>query len=453
MTKRLSRRNFLAASGAVGLGTILNDYTATHLVAADTSGSSAPAILGGTPMNKGSYSAWPILQGEEEASILRVLKSGRWFRMTSPSTVSAFEEGYAKMCGSKYCVATSSGTTALVTSLSAMDLGAGDEVITSPYTFIATINSILSHFALPVPIDVDIDSLQLDGKLADAACTENTRCLMPVHIGGNPANLDDFLAVGKKRGIRVLEDACQSHIGEWSGKKLGAVGDAGCFSFQVTKNLSSGEGGAVLTNDDDLAEKVYRCHNNGRGRRTDSFDFTYGVGRGSNHRMTEFQGAVLCAQLKHIEKFQATRNENGLYLNKLLSEIPGVLPAKIYEGGVNAWHLYMFRIDAEKFGIDRALFMKALNAEKIGCSSGYGAVDWIGFVRSAYNTPGGKRVYPKAVLDNWAERVGSLPKFKKLCSEAVWFTQNMLLGPKQNMDIIADAIRRIQKNAAAIAKM
>ena len=426
----------------------------TVLVGSGASADGKPALLGGTAMNKTSYSPWPILQGDEEKSLLEVLKSGQWFRgSTNLQMVSRFEEEYAKMCGAKSCIATNSGTSALVASLGAIGTGPGDEVITTPYTFIATINSVLSHYALPVPIDVDLDSFQLDGKLADAACNENTRALLPVHIGGAPANLDDFLAVGKKRGLPVIEDACQAHIGQWRGKKLGSVGDTGCFSFQVTKNLSCGDGGAVLTSDEKLAEKIYQCHNNCRGRTLGSFDFSYGPVRAVNQRMTEFQGAILCAQIKHIEKYQEIRNENGLYLNKLLAEIPGVFPAKIYDGGESAWHLYMFRIDAEKFGIDRDLVLKALNAENIPSSSGYGAVSWTDFVRKSYDTPAGKRVYPKPVLDQWAERVGRLPQFEKLCSQAVWFTQNMLIGPKENMDIIADAVRRIQKNAAEIAKL
>ncbi|MCL2709996.1 MAG: DegT/DnrJ/EryC1/StrS family aminotransferase [Planctomycetaceae bacterium] len=455
MTEQFSRRDFLSASSKAGLAAAIAGVAPTVLVGQAASPDGKPAVLGGTPVSNASLGArWPILQGEEESSLLNVLKSSQWFRgSTNLNMVAKFETEYAKMCGSKTCTATSSGTTALVSSLSALDIGPGDEVITSPYTFIATINSILAHFALPVLVDVDIDSFQVDGKLADAACNENTRCLMPVHIGGNPANLDDFLEVGKKRGIRVIEDACQAHIGEWRGKKLGAVGDLGCFSFQVTKNLPSGEGGAVLTDDEVLAEKVYRCHNNCRGRRTDSFDFSYGVGRAVNHRMTELQGAILCAQIKHIEKYQATRNENGLYLNKLLADIPGVFPAKIYDGGVNAWHLYMFRIEPATFGIDRNLLLRALNAERISCFGGYGHGNWIEFVRRAYDTPAGKRVYPKSVLDNWAERVGALPQHHKLCDNAVWFTQDMLIGSKQNMDIIADGVRRIQKNAAEIARM
>ena len=427
----------------------------TVLVGSGASANDKPAVLGGTPVARGSYSSWPMLQGDEEKNILEILKAGQWFRgYRNEGMVADFEKEWAAMNGAKACVATANGTGALIASLSALDIGPGDEVITSPYTFIATINSIVAHFALPVLLDIDLNTFQLDGKLADAACTENTRCLMPVHIGGMPANMDDFLAVGKKRNIRVIEDACQAHLGHWKGKKLGTVGDMGCFSFQVSKNLSGGEGGAVLTNDEDLAERVYRCHNNCTGRRTTALDGSYSMVRAFNFRMAEFPAAVLRAQLKHIEKLAATREENGRYLNKLLAEIPGVHPTKMDAEMMSAWHLYMFRIEAEKFGINRDLFLKALNAEKISCGRGYshGAERWIEFVRRSYDTPAGRRVYPKPVLDKWAERIGPLPQTKMLCTQDVWFTQSMLLGPKTNMDIIADAIRRIQKNAADIAK-
>jgi dTDP-4-amino-4,6-dideoxygalactose transaminase len=171
--------------------------------------------------------------------------------------------------------------------------------------------------------------------------------------------------------------------------------------------------------------------------------------------MTEFQAAVLLGQMKATEAYADTRQENGLYLNSLLAEIPGVMPAKLYDGVTrNAWHLYMFRIDKEHFGIDRNKFISALWAERIPCSAGYGTTDndWVDFTRKTFASRAGARIYSKAVLDDLAERVGTLSNYKRLCSEAVWFTQNMLLGPKQNMEIIADAIRRIQKNAADIAR-
>ena len=450
MTEQLSRRNFLSTSA--GLTATLG-VAPLILVGSGASADEKPALLGGTPVSKASFSGWPVLQGEEEKNILETLKTGHWFRgYSNEGMVASFEKEWAAMCGAKACVATANGTGALVAAISALDTGPGDEVITSPWTFIATINSVIAHFALPVLLDVDINTFQVDGKLADAACTENTRCLLPVHIGGMPADMDAFVAAGKKRNIKVIEDACQAHLGEWKGKKLGTVGDAGCFSFQVSKNLPSGEGGAVLTNDEEFAERVYRCHNNCSGRRTNSLDGTYGMTRAFNFRMAEFPAAVLRAQMKHIEKYAAVREENGRYLNKLLAEVPGVYPVKMATDLMSAWHLYMFRIEPKEFGIDRGLFTRAIHAEGIGIGPGYGAVDWVSFIRQSYDTPAGRRVYSKAVLDQWAERVGPLPQYKKLGAEGLWFGQNMLIGPKTNMDIIADAIRRIQKNAADLAK-
>jgi len=341
MTEQFSRRDFLSTSSQVGLAAVFAGAVPTVLVGSGASPDGKPAVLGGTPMNKASYSGWPILQGDEEKNILEILRAGQWFRgYQNQGMVAEFEKEFATANGANACVATSNGTGALIATLAALDIGPGDEVVTTPWTFIATINSIIAHFALPVPIDVDLETFQLDGKLADAACNENTRCLLPVHIGGAPANMDEFIAVGKKRNIRVIEDACQAHFGQWRGKKLGTLGDAGCFSFQVSKNLPSGEGGAVLTNDEDLAERIYRCHNNCTGRRTKALDGSYGMVRAFNFRMAEFPAAVLRAQLKHVEKFAAIREANGRYLNKLLADVPGVYPAKIEEGGtMSAWHL------------------------------------------------------------------------------------------------------------------
>jgi len=442
----------MAVSGAAGFGALMNDLTATRLVAADASVDDKPAILGGKPLSLGGVPAWPTLQGDEEKLLREVLNGRNWCRVHQQgSKVAEFEKIYAKMNGAKHCVATNSGTSALITTLAALDIGPGDEVITSPYTFVATINCILAHYALPVLADVDLESFQVDPAKADAACSENTALLLPVHIGGYPADMDGFLEIGSRRKLPVVEDTCQAHLGKWRDKNLGAVGTAGCFSFQVSKNLSCGDGGAVLTNDDALADQIYSCHDNSRNRGPGNADFSYLPVRGRNNRLVEFAGAVLCAQSAVIEKNAETRQENGMYLNKLLSEIPGVIPAKLYPGATrSAWHLYMFRIDKEKFGIDRNTFCKALHAENIEAWGGYGAENWMEYTKRVYSTRTARRLYSEKFLNDWTERMGNLPMYKRLCSEAVWFGQYVLLGPRSNMDIFADAVRRIQKNAAAI---
>jgi len=455
MTNPFSRRDFMAATGGLGLASIFSGVTPMILSASDATPDGKPAILGGTPYNQGAYTHWPVIEDGTEENLLEVFRTGNWFRGYSASGVVAqFEEEFAAMNKSKYCLAVSSGTGALVTSLAAFDVGPGDEVITSPYTFIATISSIVSHFALPVPVDVDLNSFQVSAAAAEKAISPNTRCLMPVHIGGSPADMDAFVDIGKRRDLPVIEDACQAHFGRWRDKGIGTVGTTGCFSMQVSKNLCSGEGGAILTQDETLFEKLHKCHNNCGGRKTGYFDWTtYGVLRGVNYRMTGLQAAILLGQMKAVEKNADIRQENAVYLNKLLAEIPGVFPAKFYPGVTRgAWHLYMFRIDQERFGLDRGKFVSAINAERIPIGGGYGAVDWVDFARKAYATKAGERIYPKKVFDDLTERIGALTNFKRLANEGVWFTQNMLLGPKSNMDVIADAIRRIQKNAADIAK-
>ncbi len=223
-------------------------------------------------------------------------------------------------------------------------------MIVTPYTFIASITAIMMHFALPVFVDIDPETFQIDPAKIEAAITDRTVAILPVHIGGNVANLDAILAVAKKHKLPVIEDACQAHLAEWRGRKVGTWGTTGCFSFQVTKNLPSGEGGAVLTNDRDLAERIFAFHGNCRARTVASFNFTYMPTRAANFRMTEFQGALLDAQMTRLEQNARKRHDNAKYLTGLLGQIPGIVPVKMYEGCTrNAWHLYMLRYQAEEF--------------------------------------------------------------------------------------------------------
>ena len=181
-----------------------------------------------------------------------------------------------------------------ITSLAALGIGPGDEVIVPPYTFVATINAVLMHHALPVFVDTDPETFQIDARKIEAAITERTACIMPVHLGGSAADMDTILAVAKKHKLPVVEDACQAHLAEWRTKKVSTLGDLGCFSFQASKNLNAGEGGAILTNSDDLYEQCKSFQNNGRMAANAGFAY---VRNGANLRITEFQGALLLQQL------------------------------------------------------------------------------------------------------------------------------------------------------------
>jgi dTDP-4-amino-4,6-dideoxygalactose transaminase len=293
----------------------------------------------------------------------------------------------------------------------------------------------------------------MDARKLRAAITERTTAILPVHLGGGACDLDTILTVAGEHRIPVVEDACQAHLAEWHGKKVGTLGATGCFSFQASKNLNCGEGGAVLTNDPELAEKCYAFHNNCRGRGTAGYDFTYLGSRGANLRLTEFQGALLQAQMTRLEAQSRTREQNAAHLTQLLREIPGIAPAKIHDGCTrNAYHLYMFRYDSRAFaGLPRSRFLEALNAEGIPCSPGYSPLNEEPFIQATLKTRAFQRLYPPDLLANWADRT-ACPANRRLCSEAVWFTQNMLLGPRADMDHIAEAIRKIQLHASDLAK-
>ncbi len=449
MNRNQNRREFLATNLSLAAVAAIDALGAPIYGAIDAD--SKPAILGGDAPDYDSGPAWPFFAGDEVERLKEVFESRRWNRGDESSPTVVFENEFAEMMGSKFGLAVSSGTTALQTALSALDVGPGDEVIVTPYTYVASVNCILESYALPVFADVDFDAFQLDAAQAEKRINENTQALLPVHIGGAPANMDAFLELGEKRDIPVIEDACQAVMGEWKGKKLGTLGTLGCFSMQITKNLCGGEGGVVLADDEFLAYKVLDAHTHGflphSGRPLDE----YRPVRASNYRMTGFQGAILSAQLPHIAEQADVRNENALYLSSLLREISGVYPQKIYEGGRSAWHLYMFRIDEREFGLSRDEFVQALLEEGISCMSGYQSCDWTGYVRKSLDTRAGRRVYSKKQLDEWEEAT-SLPNFHKLAKETVWFFQTQLLAPKNNMEVIADVVRRIRKYAPEIKK-
>lgn len=446
MNKNVSRRRFL---GTVVAGGAVAAVTPVGARGAVRSTSAAPALLGGTPVRTKPFPSWPVADTTEEDALVGVIRSGKWFH---GEQVGRFESAYASLTGAKHCLATANGTSALIVSLSTLGIGAGDEVIVPPYTFVATVNAVLMRHALPVFVDTDIETFQIDARKIEQAITDRTRAIIPVHLGGSAADLDRILPVARARKIPVIEDACQAHLGEWRGRKVGTYGTTGCFSFQASKNLNSGEGGAVLTDDEALAEACYRFHNNSRGRRNTGGDFSY-RGTGANLRMTEFQAALLMAQMTRLEAQSRTRSENAAYLTSLLKQIPGITPARMYDGCTrNAYHLYMFRYDAERFAsLPRATFLKALRAEGVSGSSGYSPLNKQPFLKDAFTSRGYQAIYSKERLAAWPDQ-NECPQNDRLCSEAVWFGQTMLLGPREDMEQIAEAISKIQKHAGDLAK-
>ena len=454
---KMKRRNFLhtAAAGTAGMSLAGPSLVAT----ASTSSKGKPALLGGDPVRAKTkkFPSWPVIGKHDEDAWGEVLREKRWCRLGA-TAADAFEKEFAKRTGSKECLLTANGTSALWTALNGLGIGPSDEVLVTPYTFVATVNVIILQYALPVFVDVDPESFLMDPEKIEAAITERTRCILPVHLGGSVADLDRILAIGKKHGIPVIEDACQAHMAEWRGKKAGTLGDAGCFSFQVSKNLPSGEGGAVLTQDSELMDRCYSFHTNGMQRKDRRTGPGYHM-NGANLRMTEFQGALLMSQLARFEEHCQVRESNAAHLTARLNEIDGIEPAKMYDGCTrNAYHLFMARYRPEKFaGLSRDRFFEALREEGIPCSGGYGGVDGTSplnlepFIENALNTRGYRAIYSEKQVKDYLES-NKCPVNDQLCREAIWFWQSMFLGEREDMDQIADAMLKIQAHASELAK-
>jgi dTDP-4-amino-4,6-dideoxygalactose transaminase len=445
----IDRRDFLQQASAGAAGVTLAATSALTQAGPNSAGGQL-AILGGKPVRTERFPSWPVVEKNDIDSWNKVLLQGKWCRIDGDHA-STFEKAYAALTGTRYCVATANGTSALFASLNALDVGPGDEVLVSPYTFVATVNAILLQYALPVFVDSDRQTMQVDAKKMEAAVTPNTRCILPVHLGGNPADLDSILTVSQKHSLPVLEDACQAVLAEWRGKKLGSLGKCGCFSFQASKNLNSGEGGAVISNDPEFAERCQAFHNNGRGNRRGGLMY---ISNGANLRITEFQAALLLTQMTRVEEQSRIREENAKYLTKLLEDIPGITPARSYDGCTrNAYHLYMFRYDRQQFaGASREQFLKALKAEGIPASGGYMPLNKEPFLKERLNSRVYKSIYGEKRLRDYWER-NHCPENDRLCEEAVWFYMALLLGKRSDMDQIADAIRKCRDHAGELAKV
>jgi dTDP-4-amino-4,6-dideoxygalactose transaminase len=396
------------------------------------------AMNGGTPVRTAPWPSWPVFGEEEEALLLDVLRSGQWWSVGG-RRVPEFETKFAEMQGAKHAVCVTNGTAAIEIALRALGIGCGDEVIVPPYTFIATASSVLAVSATPVFADIEPTSLNLDPAAAEAAITDRTKAIIPVHIAGCPANMDGILAVAERHGLAVIEDAAQAHCAEWRGRKVGALGDCGTFSFQASKNLNAGEGGAIITNKDDVADKCWSVHNVGRTRSGRWYEHHV---LGGNYRMTEWQAAILLAQMTRLPEQTTRRTENARYLTGLLSEIPGIITLPPDPRVTrHAYHLYVFRYDPQGFGgRSRTEFLQALNAEGIPCGSGY--VPLYKEVVFQRKTAGlgswcrsGRHVDYSAV---------SCPVCEAVCADAVWLSQTQLLGPRSDMDDIATAVAKVQ---------
>lgn len=403
------------------------------------------ALKGGNPVRTDPWPEWPVWDQSAEKSITDMLRTGRWWR-GSGEHVEEFEKIYAERVGAKRCLATASGTTALLVSLHTLGVDAGDEVLVSPYTFIASYNVIFLTKALPVFVDSDPETFLLDPNKIEERITDRTTAIIPVHIFGLPCDMDKINAVAAKHDLKVIEDACQAWSAKYRGKNAGTFGDLGCFSFQNSKNLPAGEGGAIVGDDDNIMDRCHSFHNCGRPYGSVPATSTYPV-RGSNRRMQQIQALILMSQLKRFDEDAVIRGKNAKYLDAKLKEIPGIIPYKLVDGAdASAYHLYPFRYKKEVFNnVSKETFQRALSAEGIDVWGGYGQQNKDGLIEDALTSKGYKRLYGEERLKKWREE-NVLPGNDQLCNEALAFTQNILLGTQKDMDDIVNAFTKIYEN-------
>jgi dTDP-4-amino-4,6-dideoxygalactose transaminase len=408
--------------------------------------SSQLAILGGAPVRTAPFPTWPIYGDAEEAALLRTLRSGKWGKLDG-GEVPAFERRFAEYCVAKHAIAVVNGTVSLRIALLAAGIAAGDEVIIPPYTFFATASAVVEANATPVFVDINRDTFNVDPALIERAITPRTRAIIVVHLGGLPCDMDAIMAIGREHDVTVIEDAAHAHGSEYKGRRVGAIGHMGSFSFQSSKNLTCGEGGIIMTNDDALAERCRSIHNCGRVPGGAWYEHHVVSG---NYRLGEFAGAILNCQLDRLDEQTDRRDASGKYLDGKLSKIPGIAPQKrTADATRHAQHLYSLRIDERVFGAPRANVLKAIAAEGVPIAGGY-VVPLHRQPMFASKAFGPYTGYENA-RPNLDYRDVSLPVVERIsASEGAWMTHNLLLGTQSDMNDIVRAFEKVYEHRAAL---
>lgn len=455
MNTGISRREFIKR-GSVASGTAVIAAGTTGSLLAQISGeASTPALLGGAKAHKTSWPAWPAWDPANDSEVIKVLHAGVWSRS---KLVKQFEEKWAEKMGAKYCLAVVNGTNALSASFMVMDLNPGDEVICAPYTFSASVVGILYKGAMPVFADIDPMTYQMDPAKLEAKITPRTKAILPVHICGYASDMERIMAIARKHNLKVVEDVCQAHMTAIRGKNLGTYGTTGCFSFQTSKVMPIGEGGAIITDDAALYDKLYSYHNYGYKTTIapGSYDNIHSYILSNKIRMAEYQAAIGLAQLKKLDEQTQLRNENAAYLTPKLAAIPGITPVKPYPGVTRlSYYMYPFIYNEAEFnGLPRDKFVKALAAEGIPASPGYPKCPLYTqeFLRQTFQSELYKKCYTSQELDWEAYQArNKCPGLMKTFDTSVWLSSTgMLLGTKPDMDDVARAVEKIHRNSAKL---
>lgn len=412
------------------------------------------AIFGGTPVRTKRFAPWPEFDDRERRYLMAALESRRWGGYPFPSPLAVeFGKKFAEYHGAKYGIPAANGSVTLEVALRAIGIKAGDEVIVPCYTFMATAACVVHLNAVPVFVDVEPRNWCIDPAAIEAAITPRTRAIIPVHLGHQIADMDRVLDIAKRHGLFVIEDCAHAHGGQFRGKGVGSMGDFGSFSFQSSKLMTSGEGGALTCNDDILRQKAMSLIN--CGRKEPGYDGFEGLLFGWNYRLSELQIAVLMAQLERLDEATRKRAEMLEYFRKLLhSEVKG-LRVLDTDPRVTRQHAYqiLMRYDANEFaGIHRDRFLEALEKEGVEFDGPFyiPIYDIPLFNALSDEWPMLRERYGEGVLQ--AGLSGSCPVAEKAAyEEAVWMHYPYLMGTKKDIEDIVAAIAKVQRHAAELA--
>ena len=448
----LTRRSFMKKTSASLAGAALAIAGTSSLYANAGTNSNKLALLGGNPVRTKSFrQPWPIFDENEEKALLKALRSRNWCCLRG-NAVYNFQKEFAEAMGVRYCVLTNGGTTALSASLHCLGVGPGDEVITTPNTFIATINVICNAHALPVFVDIDPDTGSINADLIEDATTENTKVILPVHLAGFPVDIEKIMSIAGRHNIPVVEDACQSVFAQVNGRKVGTFGTTGCISFQEWKSLVCGEGGALLGNDEELMRKCAAFVNNGRDPKRAKRGYPF---PGSNHRMTEFQATVLAEQFKRFKKQDKVRQENGKYLEQELAKIPGFKPRKRYSEKTRFTYV-TFEMDYDKKyfnDVPASRFAEALRAEGIPVSGGArrysNGCHKEGMLEEHINSQAFRKSFSQARLKKYREslQMPIIDNIRPGGKEKLSIESKIaFLGSKKDINDILEAFVKVTKN-------
>lgn len=394
------------------------------------------AIRGGRKTKTKDFPKWPYSNERELELIQEVLTSGNWWRMVGDK-VKRFEKNFAALHKVKYCLGVTNGTNAIELALSTLNIGRGDEVIVPAVTFISTGTAVIYANATPVLVDVDPETYCMIPEAFEKAITSKTKAVIPVHMAGHACDMKKICEIAKKYNVKVIEDAAHAHGGQCNGKMLGSYGDLATFSFQNGKIMTCGEGGALLTNNEELYKKAYLIH--GVGRPEGDCMYEHRV-LGSNYRMNEFSAAILIAQQERLSEMNKRRDENALLLDLLLEDVEGITPQGRKEYATCITHyMYMFSYEPRYFNnLSREEFVKCLNGEGIPA--------FICFPVMSDTTFFKKNEFMRRIDNFRQSEENELTNAKYVAQNVVWLPHFTLLGDEQDINEIVQAFIKI-KNA------